>query len=194
MYNTQANTARFIYTISASKPSMKNKNNEHLPVCHLKNGFYFTKESRSDEKVRYTETDIECVVRTVMFMHVFEVSTENSLIEIITTGQCTYDFEHADLMPKNELNARVVVELLDTLFGDNFATIVRRVISKCMQEYNMLWRNYPYTTNVKVPCALDYLKLARFVNMSLSCYAEPTLYILDNNIEPRLKHKEIKCL
>lgn len=179
MFNNQANSARFIYTISSTKPSLKNKYNRDIPSCHLRNGFYLTKEARSDEKVRYTETDITCIVRTVLFIHVFEISPENSLIEIVNSGQVSYNLER-EFRIKNELNMPIIKKLLDLLFGDGFSFIVRRVIAKCFHEYNNVWRNYPYRNAILMPSAMDYLKLARFVNASLSRYTCPTKFILSN--------------
>lgn len=185
MYNVQANSARFIYTISSTKPTINSKT-ENVPFCHLKNGYYFTKESRSDEKMRYTETDMENIVRTILFIYVFERSTESSLLEIINSGQVEYDLERP-ITFKNYLTLSIMSEILDMLLGDGFSFIVRRVLYKCFKEYNSNWSKYPYVDHIYLPSAVDYLKLARFVNAPLSRYTMPTRFILDNTHDFKVK-------
>lgn len=185
MYNLQANSARFIYTISSTKPSLDPKY-ENIPFCHLKNGFYFTKEARSDEKVRYTETDMESIIRTVLFIYVFEVSTEDSLLEIINSGEVTYNLD-GPIEIKNNLSMRRINEILNMLFGYGFSFIVRRVIYKCFNEYTNVWSKYPYVDSIKLPSAMDYLKLVRFVNAPLSRYTHPTNFILNNTYDFKIK-------
>lgn len=185
MYNVQANSARFIYTISSTKPTIDPKS-ENIPYCHLKNGFYFTKEPRSDEKMRYTETDMENIVRTILFIYVFEISTESSLLEIITSGQVEYKLDKP-INLKNHLSLSLISEILDMLFGDGFSFIVRRVIYKCFKEYISNWSKYPYVEYIYLPSAGDYLKLSRFVNAPLSRYTKPTRFILDNIHDFKIK-------
>lgn len=187
MFNTQANSARFIYTISSIKPSERKEYKEHVPVCHLRNGFYFTKETRSDEKVRYTELDMESVVRTIMFMYVFEISADECLNEIINSGEVSYTYDDRLVKLKNKINTQILIDLMDSLFGEDFSMITSRVMAKCLHEYNAVWRKLPFRNSVRLPSALDYLKLSRFVNASLSCYTNPTQFILDNKTDHKIK-------
>lgn len=189
MYNIQANSARFIYTISSTKPISSG-----IPYCHLKNGFYFTKEARSDEKVRYTETDMENIIRTVLFIYVFEMSTENSLLDIVNSGEVSYDLDRT-IELKNHLSMRRISEILNMLFGNGFSFIVRRAIYKCFGEYTKTWSKYPYVESIALPSALDILKLARFVNAPLSRYTNPTRFILTNTTDFRVKlQNKVKVL
>lgn len=186
MYNVQANSARFIYTISSTRPTIDPKT-ENVSFCHLKNGFYFTKESRSDEKVRYTETDMENIIRTVLFIYVFEFSTENSLLEIINSGEVSYNLDDRNIEFKNPLTMSCISDILNMLFGDGFSFIVRRVIYKCFREYTTVWSKYPFVNQIRLPSALDYAKLARFVNAPLSRYTLPTRFILSNTNDFKIK-------
>lgn len=196
MFNAQANTARFIYTISTTIPETDDdsavndleKCREHTQFktyAKLNNGFYFKKVARSDEKVRYTETDIHSIVRTVLFMHVFECEPDNSLLDIINSGDVSYKLD-PDFRQRNQLTLQDVKELLDQLFGENFAMVVRRVVSKCMLEYNNIWKYYPFVSNLRLPSAQDIVKLARFVNASMSVFSGTTLFLLENSTDNRI--------
>lgn len=186
MYNCQANSARFIYTISTSSAAANNHTTKDgtKDMCLLKNGFYFTKEARSDEKVRYTETDISCIVRTILFMYVFQVSTSDSLLDIINNGDVRYTFTEFKFV--NVLTTDIAKRLLDSLFGDGFSFIIKRVLSKYLIEYNRIWRNYPYINSIQLPSASDYLKLVRFVNASQCQYSTATQFILSNSQDHKI--------
>lgn len=67
-----------------------------VDYCRLNsNGFYFSKQARSDEKIRFTEQDIFSIVRTVAFIYVFNVTPDYSILDIINTGIAKFYFENA---------------------------------------------------------------------------------------------------
>lgn len=206
----------------------------------LSNGFCFSKQARSDEKIRFSEQDMFGVVRTVTFIHVFNVTTEFSILDIINSGKAffffrnaftdelvrndnddLYDYDSGDeisktddyktyyslnhlmktlnlpnketmdratfqtMAVKNDLAVNDIVHLLDRLFGKNFATIVRRPISKVYEEYMTVWRYFPFC-NPTVPSASDLLKLHRFVNTSIPFYTKTTQFVLRNSLDNKI--------
>lgn len=192
MNNIQANSARFIYTISTEAPpplsSSSNDQNQSVPPNHyakLHNGFYLKKEARSDEKVRYTEGDIHAIVRTVLFIYIFECEPDNSLLEIINTGQVHYTLPD-DFRQVNDLNIEIAKNLLDRMFGEGFALVARRVLNKCLLEYNNSWQYYPFSTKLNLPSAQDIVKMARFVNASMSAYSSTTLFLSENTTDNKI--------
>lgn len=194
MFNAQANTARFIYTISLKEPlsidnsiepTSETNNYNQKAFAKLKNGLYFTKEARSDEKVRYTETDIFAIIRTILFIYTFECEPENSLIEIINSGTVEYNLS-ANFQQINRLNIQIAKDILDNLFGERFTFITRRMVIKCLNEYYKIWQYYPFIQNIHCPSAQDIVKLARFVNASMATYSSNTLFLLENSTDNRL--------
>lgn len=155
------------------------------PQCKLKTNYYLTKVARSDEKIRYTETDMYSLVRTVLFMYCYQISPQESLNEIINTGNITYDY---NLIPHNLqlLTLKNAVELLNQLFGDNFANVVSRMVIKCIDEYNYSWRLYPYNSKILFPSALDFIKLARFMNITTFKYSKATQLMLNNSLDHKI--------
>lgn len=118
------------------------KTNEDFIICQLKNGFYFTKEPRSDEKIRFTETDMTSIVRTILFTYCFNIKPMQSILQIVTFGDVDYNFKKLRL--KHKLTPTTIIALLDMLFGDGFAIIVKRPILTVYKEYMTSWRNVPF--------------------------------------------------
>lgn len=85
MFNVQANTARFIYTINRPE-DLAERRDEIGEYARLKNGNILTKVARSDEKVRITEGDMFAICRTTLFMYVFDWDPLLSSADIINTG------------------------------------------------------------------------------------------------------------
>lgn len=85
MFNVQANTARFIYTINRPE-DLAERRDEIGEHARLKNGNILTKVARSDEKVRITEGDMFAICRTTLFMYVFDWDPLVSSADIINTG------------------------------------------------------------------------------------------------------------
>ncbi|AUQ43993.1 putative gp61-like protein [Esparto virus] len=156
------------------------------PYCKLKNGFYLTKVARSDEKIRYTETDMYSMVRTVLFIHCYGITPMESLTQIINTGEITFECDDFPNQLRQNLTLGIAVQLLDMLFGDGFSTVVSRMVIKCMQEYNCVWRYYPYNSRITCPSALDFIKLARFINTSTFQYSKSTQFMLNNTCDHRI--------
>lgn len=156
--------------------------------------FYFSKESRSDEKIRYTETDMYSIVRTILFMHAFQIAPNESIVEIINTGQVS----HCEMAPNGsvvaDLSVQTIVELLDSMFGAGFATVVKRVAGKCYTEYSTVWKFYPYISNIKCPSASDYINLYRFVNASTCEYSACERFITTNTSDHKIPLQENKKL
>lgn len=190
MINVQANSARFIYTISTEVPPSVNNttttNDKTRNVyAKLHNGFYLKKEARSDEKVRYTENDLFAIVRTVLFIYTFECEPDNSLLEIVNSGQVHYALSD-DFRQVNDLNIQIAKDIVDRVFGEGVALVVRRVLNKCLLEYHDIWQYYPFATNLKLPSAQDIVKMARFVNASMSTYSSTTLFLLENTTDNKI--------
>lgn len=85
MFNVQANTARFIYTINRPE-DLAERRDEIGEHARLKNGNILTKVARSDEKVRITEGDMFAICRTTLFMYVFDWDPLISSSDIVNTG------------------------------------------------------------------------------------------------------------
>lgn len=210
MYNLQSNSARFIYTLSAIEPNDVLEENKSqtsiletkttcdgisttLPMsnsiqrryCKLNSNYYLLKAPRSDEKIRYTESDMYSIVRTVLFMYCYEMSPNESLNEIINTGEISFDFNQTPNYIKT-LNMSIMIQLLDSLFGNNFSYVVGRVLIKCLDEYNHSWRFYPYMSKIILPSARDFVKLARFMNITTFKYSKVTQFILNNSMDHKV--------
>lgn len=179
MFAVQSNGARLIYTISEKKPI-------DYDSCQLTNGYYFSKEPRSDEKLRYTETDITSIIRVVLFTYVFNVSPYESLLDLVNN----YDNDYVTIdEPKiaNELSLEIASTLLDKLFGHKFSTITKHSFVKIYNEYMTTWRYYLYGKTISIPSISDYLKLARFMNIPLSRYTNATTFINKNFNDHKIK-------
>ncbi|AYP97944.1 GrBNV gp61-like protein-like protein [Mauternbach virus] len=184
-------------TNSDTMASMANSTQSHIKniinttkhrrqrYCKLNSNYYLLKAPRSDEKIRYTESDMYSIVRTVLFMYCYEMSPNESLNEIINTGEISFDLNqtpnHIKLM-----NISTMVQLLDSLFGDNFSYVVSRVLIKCLDEYNHLWRFYPYRSKIIFPSARDFVKLARFMNITTFKYSKVTQFMLNNSMDHKV--------
>lgn len=211
MYNVQANSTRFVYTLNYL-PKGNNKDharsqkiiprpesghtddllidesNATIDECRLKNGLYFSKESRTDGKIRFNEQDMEAVVRTVMFIHAFRLTPNQSIADIVQFGSIDYtvgNFLNVQFYPFESLCN--VIYLLDSLFGGHFSAVVRRVIMKCYNEYRLIWLNFQFTElAVNMPSADDYVKLLRFVNCATYKYSATTQFLTKNVLDHKI--------
>lgn len=149
------------------------------------NKFWFAKEARSDEKVRFTETELADMIRTILFMYVFNTQPNESLLDIINTGEVTFpDGVDTEMQ---QLTVKIADQLIDTLFGRNFAVIAKRALVKCLTEYETVWRNGPFNyVQIKAPSALDIQRLAQFVNVTSPHYSRPTQFINNNSSDNRI--------
>ncbi|ATY70245.1 GrBNV gp61-like protein [Tomelloso virus] len=177
MYSIQSNSARFIYTLNYKEN--QNKSNQ----CRLKSGLYFSKESRSDEKIRYTETDMYSIMRTILFLYTFRVSPNESLLEIVNTGQVNYHFGSPVVV---DLDLHGLIGLYDTIFGKNFSNVTSRVLNKCFNEYATIWQYFPYENSIKCPSASDFINCAKFVNACVAEYAPCEKFITTNGTDHKI--------
>lgn len=172
MYNIQSNAARLIYTLSDTKPT------SDIIFCKLKNGFYFKKEARSDEKLQFTERDMFSIIRTILFMYVFKCSPLESYSEIIYLNKLTLN----EINPNdiNDLTLSDIIILLDKLFGENFCRVINRHINIIYNEYKMYWRYSKFDTHILALSPLDIKKLNSFVNTPISSFTAATKFIAEN--------------
>lgn len=172
-HTEQSNSVRLIYTMFRDKPNTL--------CCKLHNGFYLAKVSRSDGLLRFTETDMHSIVRSVLFMHAFEVSTSDSMLDMINTGQSKQiKIDDIEITRPKPLTLRTARYVLDTLFGKNFTMITRHAVNKVMLEYMREWRYFVVGTPIRVPSANDFIKIYRFANVVSPCYSDVTAFINTN--------------
>lgn len=174
---------------SSSDENEKTEKEIQRPTMHKEfgcilngNKFWFSKEPRSDEKLRFTETDLYEIIRSVLFMYVFNVQPNESMVEIVNTGEVTYP--PCLLENVRELNPPVAIKLLDKLFGRNFAVVAKRALGKCLLEYETTWRFAHYNfALLGPPSAFEIRKLVKFVNITSATYSIPTQFINNNTYD-----------
>lgn len=191
MYDVQSNKARFIYTISLTP-----KTPEILSDCSTKlssssvrlvNGFYFSKVTRSDEKLIYTEHDMTSILRTVLCMHVFRLAPCESLQEIVYSGQVTFPDDGASLTVYTpDLSVQCIVDIVDSLLGKGFCSVVARPLEKVYSEYKHGWRYYAFGRPVALPSAADFIRLYRFVNAPNYRLSAATKFVLFNGDDHKI--------
>lgn len=172
MYDIQSNKARFIYTISETP-----KNDAHV---RLPNGFYFGKVTRSDEKLIYTEQDMTSVVRTVLFMHVFKLAPCESIRDLIYGARVTYPVDSDITVHQPDLTIRRISDIVDSVLGERFCTVVSRPLVAVYSEYKYSWRYHTFGQRVALPSALDFVRLHRFVNAPRCELSAATRFVLCN--------------
>lgn len=148
-------------------------------TVRLCNGLYFAKCTKSDEKLVFTEHDMRSVVRTVLFVHVFRRVPHQSVRDIIYGGTVTY-LPPSSLTPPPELDIKRVADIVDSVLGERFSTVVARPLTAVYSEYKYVWRYHAYGQPVALPSALDYVRLYRFVNAPDHGLSEATRFILYN--------------
>lgn len=170
----QANSVRLIYSLTKCRPKQPRL------FCKLTNGLYLSKIPRTDERLRFTEADIRSIVRTILFMYVFDVSPRKSMLDLVNTGtlDTITDRDMAD-RPR-ELTTRTAKRVLDELIGANFSVIARKPVRAVIGEYMKCWRYYNLGVKVSTPNAKDFIKIYRFINTVLADYSQPTLFINSN--------------
>lgn len=177
----QSNGARLIYTLGDRPPTT------HNTYCLLNNGYYFMKEARSDEKLRYTESEIRSIVRTVTYMYVFDNGPVESILELINAGEPYTARRTAELMNRpNELDVNSMIDLLDRLFGNGFSVVARHSVTHVYTEYMYDWRYYLYGQSVPMPSTYDFVRVSRFVNVPSCRYSSATDFINDNVTDRRV--------
>lgn len=172
MYDAQSNNARFIYTLS-----LRPKRDDHV---RMSNGFYFSKVTRSDEKLIYTERDMTSIVRTVLFMHVFRLAPCESVKEAIYGGRITYPVDGDITVRQTDLTIGCMRDIVDSVLGERFCTVVSRPLVAVYSEYKYAWRYYGFGHRVALPSAVDIVRLYRFVNLPRCELSPATRFVLSN--------------
>lgn len=183
-YALQANSARYIYTLSPREP-------QHVRV-KLINGYFINREPKSDEKLLYTETELFSFIRTVMTMILFQTYPLQPINEIIYTGEVT--FSEPIFEPTN-LSFLDCITTLDKLFGNGFTSVAVKPTTKFYAYYKTRLQFVPYGKRILLPSAWDCVALYRFLNTSNPTYSPSTRFIIDNaNANKILWQQEIKHL
>jgi hypothetical protein len=108
------------------------------------------------------------------------MSPNESLVDIINTGQVSYDCVDGKLQLVNRIDIAAAIELLDSLFGKNFSVVTKKELLRCYEEYEQKWKYYPFNNGIVFPSAADYVRLSRFVNIRTPTFSEATQFILTN--------------
>lgn len=154
--NCQSNNGRFIYTISETEPTS-------AVFSLLRTGRYFYKTPRSDEKIKFTETDMLIIIQTILCIHLFQLSTNETIEDIIKSGEVSYK-PTTTLTPK-VVSITDVRMLLDTVFGEGFSAVTKRVVYKWSHLYHANIKNFPFNQQrVCLPSAHDIIKLNTFMS------------------------------
>lgn len=161
----QTNDQRLIYTIKSTKSKYSIK---------LKNGLYFSKESRSDEMIKYRENDLKIIFRTLIYLIVFSANTTTDLKLLLNTEKLTFKYGKIKFCMISEF-----VKIIDKLFGKGFCMVCRKALEQSYFIYKSNWLKN--INNVKQPSVYDYLVLNRFFNNCTDKYNEQTFFILNNS-------------
>lgn len=179
MFSLQTNNARFVFTIHNKLDKCKND------YCKLINGFYFTKETRTDYMLVFTENYIKSIIRTLLFMYVFKWSPGTSIDSIKNNGlvnQSSGEFI--------DLNCFTAMSLIDGLLGHGFCRIALKPFENVLNEYYKHWRYFRFGEVVQTPSAFEVVTLYEFLNIGCSDLTESSIYI-SNNSSSRKKSKII---
>lgn len=176
------NGVRGIYTLCPTEPTTCRRNN----WCRMRNGFYLLKTAKTDEKVRYTYSEMTAIVRTVLFMYAFDHAPSCSMLELINSDE-PYELDEDRLLRRlmdnrgpRELCLETIRALLDELFGENFTTVTALQVNGVYHEYKRVWRYAVCGVSFLVPSSADYVLLQRFVNAPLASYTDATLFVNTN--------------
>lgn len=179
VHTEQPNSVRLIYTLSRHPPKYR--------YCLLKTGFYLAKVPRSDELMRFTETDMFAIVRTMLFVHVFGVTATDPMLDMINSGHMR-DIANETLFAQTPkpLTVKLACAILDSLFGENFSTIVRRPVRRVMLEYTQIWRYFKVGVTISLPSTSDFIKIYRFGNVISPEYSDATAFVNNNLLDHKV--------
>lgn len=185
-YDIQPNKARFIYTMSLI-PKYNNYQTGRPMSVRLTNGFFFSKVSKSDDRLIYTELDMTSILRTILFTHVFKVAPCESIQDIIYNGQVTFpDDNNFPTNCEHSLSILDIRDIVDSLLGAGFCSVVSRPLKKVYSEYKHMWRYYTFGQSKRLPSALDFVHLYRFVNAPNYKLSAATEFVLSNGNDHKL--------
>lgn len=169
-YNEQSNNTRFIYTLTGYP-------RDGVNACRLRNGLYFSKESKSDEKLCFTETNILNISRTIFFMYAFNQIPRDSMYDIIYTGNVEFIFDKNTRVKEN-VRFDELIYVLDSVLGSGFCRIARRPIVLLYYTYIKKWRFYNYGQRVALPSANDLVDTYRFIKTPITQLSMVSSFIL----------------
>jgi len=176
----QSNKTRYIYTLGDKLPP------NAVSWCRLRhNDFYFTRETKSDEKIVYTERILHSIVRAFLFLVCSNARLKHSLEAIVESGQVDYCFDKNDyysttLRFREDYTIADLVYALDAFFGENFAAVANRVVTTIYDEYWTKWRYWRYeSTTLFAPLVLDIVSLYRFYNLVNCRLSAHTQFVID---------------
>lgn len=174
------NGTRLIYTLLVHEPT----NNERFALLH--NGYYLTRTTRSDEKLRFTEGNLRSMVECIIFMSLLNTSPENSIGELSMTAN---SIKYSNVIPDFTFNDGVSLcdfcDLLDRLFGVGFSLIARRTISAVWRQWLTKYR-YMSCMRIKGPSPMDYLVLFKFLNVTSPNLSDTTKLITFNSYDGKI--------
>lgn len=173
MYNSQSNKARYVYVIS---DILKDS------YIKLKNNKYFGKESKSNEKLFFTENEIKRIIRTLCFSYVFQVYPKSSIHDMLVLGTSEFNEcsnSRINIIPYITLHE--LVEFIDYVFGENFTTIAQRPLQQVLYEFKIVWQNaILYSNKIYQPTINDYILLHKFYNINKTEYSDALKIVLLN--------------
>lgn len=189
IYNDQSNKARYIYTLSE-------RCRTNVDFCRLNNGLYFSKETKSDEKLCLTETNVFNLARTVFFMYAFDTRPKESMYDIIYSGTLQFPIDERTRI-KESIQFEEILHVLDTVFGTDFCKIAHRPVLLLYYTYVIKWRFYNYGQRVSTPSANDIIDTYRFLKTPISQLSAVSTFILsrtntDNRIPLQQKIKRLQ--
>lgn len=174
----QSNKARLVYKLS------KNPNQRCI---QLKNGLFLSKEENSDEKLIYTEKTIENLIKTTMFMFLFNYFPTDSIINMLSTNTATFSQINFDIPYLSMFEFK---ELIDSIYGKNFSYICSRPLMKVYNGYRLNWILAKYGKAIKTPSISDFLDLFYFTNTSNTNYTKTVWFFLNNSKDFKYKFQQ----
>lgn len=175
MFNLQANTARYSYTLSIKEPKTE-------PKIKLKNNYYFNKEAKSDEKLLYTETQIYSLISTVLIMHLLNYYPQDSITSLIYNDNATFSTVNISNFNEN-LNVYDLKNILDSVFGHGFSFVAKKPLLKFNEFYKRKLIYVKYGTSINLPTTQDFINLYRFLNTQNPSYSSVVKFLVGNTLD-----------
>lgn len=175
-----SNKSRFVYTLSTfNNRNTKNIGNNSIVIELFEKGsnLFFSREPQSSEKFIYSEQEMYSIVRTLLFVILFEtIPCENDL-EIFRFNEfqnVTFDFNKPVIIkPSSSADDETIdffyfSKIVDEIFGENFSILVHKILIKLyFVEWNDNWRFFFISNQqpIELPSAWDYVNLIKFLNL-----------------------------
>lgn len=203
--DARTSSARCVYTpITGRQLARERAQNVRAstatPVCRLRRSprrasLFLRREVRTDEKLRYTESELGAVIRTVLFTYVFgrQVRRCDSLGRIVRTGHVRHRVGGSGDI-RRDVTLGTVVALLDGLFGEGFSAVARHSVAHYYDVYRSVWRYHGcgqtahragIQDRTQLPSAADYLAMARFAKAQTVQYAPCVGFLVRSTIDHR---------